>query len=1069
MFVGHPILDEIRQGCRLRPTRTIDKSNPIILVEGESLNPMLSQRREPSPSAPMPPPLPTVDARPPPLTGVPPLPPLLKKQRNLKPVTNPALLKLGGKTEVNRDELMKAIRGGVRLRKVTTNDKSGPIIEDYEGMTRSRSSRGSSPLGNEYQSDDAYESAQSSLSPLSTSPDLQSYRSESSGFQQNAQQRNEESHTVIAKPQSTCFHEEPRYAIPTIAEPPPPPPPPPPSLSNCAPPPSTLTDSMPGHQDIFKINVTSVNGTETATDATLEKPKKADEHYTSPIPTREMIEAEIPTGSAANRIKLLNSMHNRTQSQSPVRQLHRPVIQRNMQPTDPPPPQLQETAQNASENVTRPSGFPGGRFANRSFSDVNSIKIMAQRFDNNPSSTTESNVNDSDGVYKLPMKVSVSNGNLQSTLTTDPSAKFIPSRNDIQKQIPGKWTPPPRCFIGSKLQQPPPTTQDARTYKPMQREPSLPKSPEEEPASNSANIPPKPQPSKTASQRWPPEQPSSQKILNTASKVFMRNANQSTETTNDSSKNVTTNEQSQRSHGNSVAFLKSQLAQAGVDSQRVASTVQRSPPPLQRPTQPSAHSSPIQPVTFSTRSLSQSQPAPLLTATSSFERVSPPVPSNSESGSIRRAASPTQLPSFRTASPVPHTARCTPAQRSDSSSSSAQYAQVHQVAPPSHTAHNTPIQRVYASTHEAPDADMVASNKDSPVYVEPFSLNAPIPDSSLSTSSQTSLRSTDLSILPTPTIATSNSNSHNVSPRYTSPIQVNTDELPPPIPNSEPPNAPHSPVHFSSRSSGSEEIHHQSPTKTGTGPYRYVKQQNQGASSYSAYSTLSSQSLVSPTNTAQSNASSAELSVSSAYSPNSASSISPSTSVSGGSLRSSNPNFENSLGSIGPRQTPVGASDEEQRSEAVISEPVYSQPIPRTIFIRNVGARPASPLEQTQYDNSERRQWTTISNDQSNPRLESLKAQRIDSKTYSIPINAPWYTSQVGKAEPAASDAAHFAGARSNDPLSHQGVGRAHRIIIGVNDPIQQRFANENPETLRSSFKFAIDLESDEPLRIVQS
>uniref|UniRef100_A0A914R8Z9 WH2 domain-containing protein n=1 Tax=Parascaris equorum TaxID=6256 RepID=A0A914R8Z9_PAREQ len=183
---------------------------------------MLSQRREPSPSAPMPPPLPTVDARPPPLTGVPPLPPLLKKQRNLKPVTNPALLKLGGKTEVNRDELMKAIRGGVRLRK------------------------------------------------------------------QNAQQRNEESHTVIAKPQSTCFHEEPRYAIPTIAEPPPPPPPPPPSLSNCAPPPSTLTDSMPGHQDIFKINVTSVNGTETATDATLEKPKKADEHYTSPIPTREM-------------------------------------------------------------------------------------------------------------------------------------------------------------------------------------------------------------------------------------------------------------------------------------------------------------------------------------------------------------------------------------------------------------------------------------------------------------------------------------------------------------------------------------------------------------------------------------------------------------------------------------------------------------------------------------------------------------------------------------------------------------------------------------------------------------
>lgn len=1067
MFVGHPILDEIRQGCRLRPTKTIDKSKPIILVEGESLNPMLSQRREPSPSAPMPPPLPTVDAPPPPLTGVPPPPPLVKKQRNLKPITNPALLKLGGKTEVNRDELMKAIRGGVRLRKVTTNDKSGPIIEDYEGVTRSRSSRGSSPLGNEYQSDDAYESAQSSLSPLSTSPDLRSYRSESSSFQQNGQQRSEESQTVIAKPHSTCFHEEPRYAIPTIAEPPPPPPPPPPSLSNYGPPSSTPIDSMPGHQNTFSSNEASVNGTEIATDAALQKPKKADEHYTSPIPTREMIEAEIPTGSAANRIKLLNSMHNRAQSQSPVRQLHRPVIQRNMQPIDPPPPQHQEAAPNTSENVARPSGFPGGRLANRSFSDVNSIKMMAQRFDNNPSSTTESNVNNSDGVYQPPMKISISNGNFQSTLTTDPSAKLVSSRNDIQKPIPGKWMPPPRCFIGNKLQQAP-STQDARTYRPMRRELSLPKSPEEEPASDSANIPPKPQPSKIASQRWPPEQPSSQKTLNIASKVFMRNANQFAETTNDSS-NVTTNEQPQRSHGSSVAFLKSQLAQAGVDSQRAASPVQRSPSPLQRPTQSSARSSsPSQPVAFSTRSSSQSQPASVLTAASSFGRVSSPVPSNTESSAIRRAASPIQRSSLRTASPVSYTARCTPAQRNDSSSSSAQYAQVHQVAPPSHTAHNTHIQRIYASTHDAPDVDMEASNKDSVIYVEPSSRNAPLPDSSFSTSSQTSLRSTDLSILPTPTIATSNSNSRNVSPSYATPIQVNTDELPPPIPASEPPNAPHSPVHFSSRSSGSEEVHPQSPTKTGTGPYRYVKQPNQGTSSNSTYSTLSSQSLISPTSTAQSNASSAELSVSSAYSPNSASSISPSTSVSGGSLRSSNHNFENSLGSIGRRQTPVGASDDEQRSEAIINEPVYSQPIPRTIFIRNVGARPASPLEQTQYDNNERRQWTTVSNDQSNPRLESLKAQRIDSKTYSIPINAPWYTPQVGKAEPAASDTAHFAGARSNDPLSHQGVGRAHRIIIGVNDPIQQRFANENPETLRSSFKFAIDLESDEPLRIVQ-
>ncbi|VDM28437.1 unnamed protein product, partial [Toxocara canis] len=798
MFVGHPILDEIRQGCRLRPTKTVDKSKPIILVEGESLSPLLSQRRDPSPSTTPLPPLPAVDVPPqPPPAGVPPPPPTVKKQ-HLKPVTNPALLKLGGKTEVNRDELMKAIRGGVRLRKVVTNDKSAPVIEEYEGVTRSRSSRGSSPSCNEYQSDDAYESAQSSLSPLSTSPDSRGYRSEMGTLQQNHLQRCEESGTVTARPgfavRSAPFNDEPHYAVPTVALPPPPPPPPPPVW---APQSNATVNGAPKLQNIHNGNEVMASGSEMAVDGTLQKPKKADEHYTSPIPTREMIEAEIPAGCAANRIKFLNSIQSRAQSESPVRQLSRPTIQRKLQSDNFQAPQQsqQTTGTTSADSSNGAAGSLGRTLTNRSLNDVNSIKKIAQRFDNKIAND-ETNMNKSNGVYQRPLHMSVSNGNFQ-TISADSPANIMSPTDGTQRAIPGKWMPPPRSLIANK-QQPSQNNQDGKTYKPAARQFSLPKTAVEETSlSNVSSVPPKLATNRTVSQRWPPEQPSVEKTTSTAPKLSIINSEQTRNRMNDCSRLSDGERQPQASQEGGVAFFKSQLAQTGNDSQCAAASVQKSTSPLQRPSSPSTarSSSPIRRVAFPARfASSQAHPASVAARRSSFERISSPVPFTAENSMTRRAATPTlrsQSPALRNASPVP---RYATAQTGESNLPTAQYAQVHQVAPAPHTAQNTPVQRMYASTHGASVADTVASSEQSSICMEPTAATFLSANTSVAAGGQMSPRSTELSILPPTATAPVAAISRNVDSIYATPIEINTNELPPPVPTTEPPTEHQIPV-----------------------------------------------------------------------------------------------------------------------------------------------------------------------------------------------------------------------------------------------------------------------------------
>ncbi|CAI2341977.1 unnamed protein product [Caenorhabditis sp. 36 PRJEB53466] len=184
MFSGHPILDEIKKGFKLRPTKTVDKSKPIIYAEGEDENEVAVTKRapasgilppgqaipKPAPSfippssvpngfiAPpfelgpggIPPPPPMFSGGippPPPMGGIPPPPPiggapppppppigLGASPQPARPKTpvNPALTKLGGRTPgtVDRGEFLKGIQSGFKLRKAVTNDKSGLFVDE---------------------------------------------------------------------------------------------------------------------------------------------------------------------------------------------------------------------------------------------------------------------------------------------------------------------------------------------------------------------------------------------------------------------------------------------------------------------------------------------------------------------------------------------------------------------------------------------------------------------------------------------------------------------------------------------------------------------------------------------------------------------------------------------------------------------------------------------------------------------------------------------------------------------------------------------------------------------------
>lgn len=278
------LMASIRSGVRLRKVEINDRSSPFPMS------------RDTSPDRLQTPLEPTFAPPPPPLL-VPP-PPRAPSAEPIRRSRSPALLKLGGKVTVDRDELMRSIRQGVKLRKVVTNDKSSAIINDDDSGVKSP---GQSTPSTSASENDVYGSQSlTDLSSIGTSrfSSLSNIPSE------------RPNDLYVALPASARLESNGKD---TAAD------------SIC----TSLITKSPTSTPLM-INVTvGIDGNddevEYEPETVILQPstkRNADQVYSSPIPSREQIEAEIPAGSARDRIKLFGGIA-RVASQSPVQNLNK--------------------------------------------------------------------------------------------------------------------------------------------------------------------------------------------------------------------------------------------------------------------------------------------------------------------------------------------------------------------------------------------------------------------------------------------------------------------------------------------------------------------------------------------------------------------------------------------------------------------------------------------------------------------------------------------------------------------------------------------------------------------------
>ncbi|KAK6103338.1 WH2 motif family protein [Brugia pahangi] len=279
------LLASIRGGVKLRKVETNDRSSPF----------PVSRDVSPDHHAPLEP----VGAPPPPPLLVPPPPPIpsaepIRRSRSPKP----ALMKLGGKVTVDRDELLRSIRQGVKLRKTVTNDKSSAIINDDDSGVRSPGR--SSPSTSNYEDDVYCSQSLSDLSSIGTSrfsslSNIPPEKSNDLYFASPVVPEASGRLGATSTSHSSSSTKSPLNLLPLI---------------------NVSIDVVNyDDEDIVECEPETI---------TLQLPekRKADECYSSPIPTRKQIEAEIPAGSARDRIKMFGGS-DREASHSPVQSLNR--------------------------------------------------------------------------------------------------------------------------------------------------------------------------------------------------------------------------------------------------------------------------------------------------------------------------------------------------------------------------------------------------------------------------------------------------------------------------------------------------------------------------------------------------------------------------------------------------------------------------------------------------------------------------------------------------------------------------------------------------------------------------
>ncbi|VDN07473.1 unnamed protein product [Thelazia callipaeda] len=278
------LLASIRSGVRLRKVEVNDHSSPFSTSPCPSSE--LQARKEQMTEL-LPPP-------PPPLFALPPqtLPSLDPVSRSRPP--KKAFVKLGGKVTVSRDELLRSIRQGVKLRKTVNNDKCSVIINDDDSGVKC--SGRSSPTSN-YE-DDVYGSQSlsdlssigtSRLSPLSNIPPERPCN------------------FYLASP-------TPAVAEPTSRSS---------TLSHCSQSTSSFAKASTFNHPSLSVNFDMVNcERETHHKEKEQKEKKIQirECYRPPASSREQIESEIPVGSTRDRIRMFGQTM-REASSSPTRSI----------------------------------------------------------------------------------------------------------------------------------------------------------------------------------------------------------------------------------------------------------------------------------------------------------------------------------------------------------------------------------------------------------------------------------------------------------------------------------------------------------------------------------------------------------------------------------------------------------------------------------------------------------------------------------------------------------------------------------------------------------------------------